>query len=654
MDTKSDSGRVSGAAIRSLIFFVLFYLYLWLVVDLRLLYSGGGVITNFPVFFTDWPFFRTFLSHPGGLVEYLSAFLSQLFYYSWAGALVLTLQAWLLCLCTGYVFKAINAPRLRWIRFVPPILLLVLYGRYTYHFVTTMALLVALLFVSLYLRLVAKDISQLSDSPTKRLSGKLLDLLVFLVLSVILYVLAAGACLLFAVLCAIYELLFRRRWYMCLLYVLSAASLPYFAGVLFFNVSIIDAYTDLLSFSWKILDWPSRSRMVTVVHLLYLLLPITALGLGLLQIAVKEHRFPDKRSRSGLTKAHEKSKPAKSFKFIAALISGYTTKPVLRWITESSVLFAAAGAVAFFSHNAEQKSLSTLHYYACHRMWPQVLATARRYPYSNFAANSVNRALYHAGRPGYDMFSYPQHPDALLLTAQDRDLRYWHKFDTQIDLGLMNMAEKNLVECMEIYGEHPMILKRLALINMAKANYGSARIYLGAVSNILFHADWANHYLALLQSDPNLSTDARIQHLRSISLEQDHAGLFYAKQQVFSALLEKNSQNRMAFEYLMAWYMLNKKLDKIVEDIKRLSDFDYPQIPRHYEEALLVYVYGTNKPVYLDGRPSNPDMGRQIRHFSQTFNRYGRNKRAAFRELADVYGDTYFFYHLYGFSGVKK
>lgn len=90
---ESALGRDFGAAIRSVIFFLLFYLYFWLVVDLRLLYEGGGVITNFPAFFTGWTFFRGFLSRPGGLVEYLSALLSQLFYYSWAGALVVTLQA---------------------------------------------------------------------------------------------------------------------------------------------------------------------------------------------------------------------------------------------------------------------------------------------------------------------------------------------------------------------------------------------------------------------------------------------------------------------------------------------------------------------------------------------------------------------------------
>jgi hypothetical protein len=103
------SNQSLGRAARTLLFFILFYLYLWLeVVDLRLIYHGGGMITNFPVFYRGWTFFRPFLSYPGGPVEYVCAFLSQLLYIGWAGAIVVTAQAWLICLCTGYILKAIS------------------------------------------------------------------------------------------------------------------------------------------------------------------------------------------------------------------------------------------------------------------------------------------------------------------------------------------------------------------------------------------------------------------------------------------------------------------------------------------------------------------------------------------------------------------
>ncbi len=256
---------------RGLIFFVLFYLYLWFCVDLRLMYHGAGIITNFPVFYKGWVFFSDFLSRPGGLVEYTGAFLSQFFYIGWAGALVVTIQAWLMSVCIGCILKAVNLSHLRWLRFIPPILLLITYTQYTYHFITTLAFLVVLVFVYLYLRIIP-----FLTSNTGRL-------IVFLVLSVILYTIAAGVYLLFAVLCAMYELLFRRQYLLGLLYLLSAVAIPYIEGVLIFGVSIIDAFSDLSPFSWKIMSYDSRRKLIVVIYILYLFLPLTILVSGFWQ-----------------------------------------------------------------------------------------------------------------------------------------------------------------------------------------------------------------------------------------------------------------------------------------------------------------------------------------------------------------------------------
>ena len=54
-------------------------------------------------------------------------------------------------------------------------------------------------------------------------------------------------------------------------------------------------------------------------------------------------------------------------------------------------------------------------------------------------------------------------------------------------------------------------------------------------------------------------------------------------------LLKRNRHNRMAFEYLMAHYLLTDKLEKLVANLYRFGDFDYPQLPRHCQEALIIY-----------------------------------------------------------------
>ena len=86
--------------------FVPFFVYLWLAVEPRLIFHGAGVITNFPSFYTTRQFLVEHLSYPGGPVEYLAAFLSQLFYYSWLGAIVVGVQAWLLYLCVAHMLRS--------------------------------------------------------------------------------------------------------------------------------------------------------------------------------------------------------------------------------------------------------------------------------------------------------------------------------------------------------------------------------------------------------------------------------------------------------------------------------------------------------------------------------------------------------------------
>jgi hypothetical protein len=137
-------------------------------------------------------------------------------------------------------------------------------------------------------------------------------------------------------------------------------------------------------------------------------------------------------------------------------------------------------------------------------------------------------------------------------------------------------------------------------------------------------------------------------------LKKDYGFAAIDIEDILSQLLEESRRNRMAFEYMMAWYMLSGQLDKFVRNLDRLDDFDYPQIPRLYEEAILVQLYRTRKPVNLFGRQVTSESKKRFEVFSQTYERYGRSKEAAFKELAKGYGDSYLFYCVYGFSGVKR
>ncbi|MHC4365016.1 MAG: DUF6057 family protein, partial [Planctomycetota bacterium] len=402
--------------LRNLLFFILFYLYIWLEVDTRLIYHGAGAISNFPVFFGGWTFFHRFTSYPGGTTEYLCALLSQFLYIGWAGALVLTLQAWLLSLCTDYSFKAANLTRLRGLRFIPPVLLLITYTRYTYHFATTTALLVSLLSVCLYLTATQK--------------AKLSRLIVFLVLSFFVYTIAGGAYLLFALLCAIYELLFTRRWRIALAYLLSAIVIPYAGGVLVFDVSIIDAFTNLLPVSWKIFEYENYKKILIIVSALYLFAPSVLLVSGVCRSFFIPHTQPLNEPDAPKTRPHKptkKKRPNKFSRLLSRILSWYTGSPAIKWSVESCLLLVLAGAVLFFSRDIKKKALFETDFYAARRMWPQVLETAPKHPNSYYIVHAVNRALYHTGRMPYDLFRFYQNPDTLFLTAAEHNESYFKK-----------------------------------------------------------------------------------------------------------------------------------------------------------------------------------------------------------------------------------
>ena len=120
-------------------------------------------------------------------------------------------------------------------------------------------------------------------------------------------------------------------------------------------------------------------------------------------------------------------------------------------------------------------------------------------------------------------------------------------------------------------------------------------------------------------------------------------------------LLDKNRQNRMAFEYLMGFYLLKGQFDLFIGNLDRLDDFYPARIPRVFEEAILFCNYTKKTKIELHGREISPESRERFNGFARTFlERYNGNRNEAYSELARDYGDSYFFYCIYKQSGTKK
>lgn len=609
---------------RGAIFLVLFYVYLALEIDPRLFYHGGGLIDNFPSFDWGWDFFRGSLAFPGGIVEYLSAFAAQSFDYSWFGAAVVTGQAAAICWCTAHITKTLGASRLRGLRFLGPILLLAVYSRYGFHFVTTMGLLAALAGVCFYLSFV--------PNRTGRAFG------FFLVLFLLLYVAAGGPSLLFVALCGLYELLWKRRFALGLVQLALGAVTPRIVGLFVYRIRAHDAYFELLPLSWKFMSRSASQIMLGAVWTLYLFLPLTMVLLGLWRLVLERR---DAGTVAG-ARTTNLGRPASRPKAIRTRIAGIfrdESKGAFGLNLATLALIGLTVVTLLFYRDTGRRNLLRVDYFSCHGMWEEVLALGRRSPYRYFICHAVNRALYHTDRLGDEMFAFPQRPEALFLTdPKARPL--WQKFDVCIDLGLVNQAENALILCSGVYGERPLLLRRLATVNMIKGNIETARVYLEALRKVPFWSSVARDALAQLDSDPDLSEDEQIQHWRSVRLKTD----FVRDMDTLSVLLAENPGNRMASQYGMAALLLSRNLGGFLQMFNTYHR-DLSRIPRHYEEALVLLRYVRKQPLGDAGHAIHPETERQFQEFTKVYRGGDRDTTATRAALRERFGDTYFYYY---------
>jgi hypothetical protein len=113
---------------------------------------------------------------------------------------------------------------------------------------------------------------------------------------------------------------------------------------------------------------------------------------------------------------------------------------------------------------------------------------------------------------------------------------------------------------------------------------------------------------------------------------------------LLDVLLAANPTNQMAFEYLMAFSMLNLDLKKAVEHLRLLDNFNYARIPRSYEEALLLFQEVAGVQVELKGRTIRPETAERFRQFREAVRQLeGRAEGQA--AMAANFGDTYWYYY---------
>jgi len=599
------------------VFFILLAAHVAINVDPEILYQAdeallsGHKVPVFPYYYQGMMFFRPFLARPGGMAEYLGANVSQYFSIPYGGSAILIGIALIVFLATGALVQRLGGGKGSPLRFVGPLLLVVIWNRYTFFLADQLAMAAALLSACLYLRLPDRsDIRRAALVPA---------------MAVLYWAVGAPALLLAAVV-GLRELLAERRATGAICLAIGALA-PLVIGAWGFGLPLAQAYG-------RLIGPQPYGGIVPVVAWAALYGFFVALTVGM---ALRKRA-----ARLGNELAGR----------LAAVAGRYPRGPY-RTVALPAAALALAVLVALTTLDRDVRTFRRMCYYSQRRQWSRVVRQARRYPadkYTVYTCRMVNRALYETGMLGESMFSYPQTPLGGLLSRMEMDQP--HTSDTLLTLGAVSRIEHLALESLELWGPRPFLLRLLAKIYIIKDDLPTARTFLRLLSKDIVHGQWAREQLAAIADDEAVVVDADIMEIRAFMLAEGELDPM-SPQATLRALLQRRPDNRMAFEYLMAHYLLTGQLRPLVANMGRLNELGYDTIPRHYAEAMAIaqHEFNITPGLALEGLKRDPAAQEQIMRFAALSTTHGGNIPALAGAVArEMPPSSYFRYFYAGFQ----
>jgi hypothetical protein len=156
-------------------------------------------------------------------------------------------------------------------------------------------------------------------------------------------------------------------------------------------------------------------------------------------------------------------------------------------------------------------------------------------------------------------------------------------------IGLINEAHRWAFESMVIQGYRPENIKLLIKTDLINGHYKVAEKYIDVLKKTLHYRNYAKKYEAMLVNPALINSDPELGEKIKLKPHDDFIVRIRNPQKNIASLLKSNPDNKRAFEYNMAWLMLEKNVVGVVDEMHKLTDMGYSEIPRHIEEAAIIF-----------------------------------------------------------------
>ena len=548
---------------------------------------------QFQLFLFDADYWWKRIAVPGGLADYIAEYLTQFYYHVWAGACILAFLYVLLQRLVWKLAKEQGAADVYYpLSFLPIIVL--------WHFMGDENAMLSLV-VALLLALSAS--CWYAD-----LKGKWLRVAYILIVLPLLYWTAGAAHFIF------------MGWVIVREFLLNLKGKNFWGGVgVFWGVGLWGIGCPLLASMW--VQFPIYRLMGGIGYYRFpAVIPWIEIGLAVLLVVLP---------------------------FLLAALPALKKKPVFYGVLQVVAVtlfgyyYVAAGCDMDKEEAMEYDQLVR------NKQWQEVIEKAEeKSPVSPFGVTCLNLALGKMGQMGDRMFEFYQNGTEGLLPEFQRDFTsplptseaYYH-------LGMVNTAQRFTFEAMEAipnFNKSGRCFKRLAETNLINGQYEVAAKYLRLLRKTIFYKDWAEDAMTYLYNEDKINAHKEWGWLRQIRYTEDFLFSSQETDIMLGLLYQHNHRNRMAFEYMLAYVLQQRDLERFMKYYPLGKHAGYDHIPRSYQEALIYVWTQTHK--NFQGMPwsISPQVVRDVTEFARIYT----SQQNARQMLEARFGSTYWNYLL--------
>ena len=225
--------------------------------------------------------------------------------------------------------------------------------------------------------------------------------------------------------------------------------------------------------------------------------------------------------------------------------------------------------------------------------WNKIIEHAEKKPATSpLGVSSVNLALSQTGQLPDRLFEFYQNGAEGLFPAFTRDMTSpVSTSEVFYRLGMVNDAERYMFEAQEAipnFRKSARLTRRIAECEIINGNYEVAAKLLRRLQKTIFYSNWANQTIALLGNEKAINRHPIYGKLRKYR-EKKQDFLFSDREmdQMLGLLFLNDKSNKMAYEYLMCYVLLQRDFNKFMQYYPLGRFVGYDHIPRSFQEILI-------------------------------------------------------------------